>query len=146
MAVNEHKTGGYRAYRQINGVVHQLYSQDKSEADARQADLDKKAIITKSLKAPNLFRKCGRLVYLSITKYKKTNRPVFQFQPLIDGKQKKTERFIKGKFESSWFEFYKLWKENFGLTTRDALDYKLEIKAAKNLYISDLHKIKSTIN
>ena len=42
MAIQQHKTGGFRAYKKIGGVEYQLYSFDRTAAVNLQAMLDEK--------------------------------------------------------------------------------------------------------
>jgi hypothetical protein len=143
MAIQQHKTGGFRAYKKIGGVEYQLYSFDRKAAVNLQAMLDNKSQVAKSLRMPKLFSTCGRLVGLRVRTYKKTNKPTFQLQFSVNGKQKKIERQYKGSFESNWKIFLKLWRDSFNLSVLDISDYKPEIINAKRLYMQDISKIES---
>mgnify|MGYP000529982897 CR=1 FL=1 len=143
MGVTVHETGKNRAYKQINGKVYQFYSKDKLEAESYQSRLEDKARLFNSLKPITMFSKCGRLVYLRVRSYKKTNTPTFQLQVLDDGKQKKTQYRLERTFEVSWKKFLKLWRENLGLSVVDTLDYKEQILHAKRLYMSDVYSIEN---
>jgi len=144
MPVNKHPLGGFRAYKQINGTVHQRYSFDEKVALIIQADLDEKSKVYKSLQSANLFSQCGRLVGLRIRTYKKTGKLTFQLQVTVNGKQKKTEYLYKGSFESTWNIFFKLWREHFGLSVIDGIHYKEQIIKAKRLYMQDTFNLEMT--
>jgi hypothetical protein len=146
MAVSEHVIGGHRAYKQINCVVHQFYSHNKEVAERIQEDLESKARIYKALKSNRLFSKCGRLAYLRIRKYKKTNEATFQLQIFEDGKQKKTQCKLKSSFEVSWVKFLKLWRESMGFSVIDIQEHKEEIIKAKRLYMQDVYRLENTKN
>jgi hypothetical protein len=143
MAIQQHKTGGFRAYKKIGGVEYQLYSFDRKAAINLQAMLDKKSQIAKSLRMPKLFSTCGRLVGLRVRTYKKTNKPTFQLQFSVNGKQKKIERQYKGSFENNWKIFLKLWRDSFNLSALEITEFKSEIIYAKRLYMQDISKIEN---
>jgi hypothetical protein len=144
MGVSEHQTGGNRAYKQIGGIVYQYYSKDKLEAKNLQVELEKKAKTYNALKPPRLFSKCGRLVCLRVRKYKKTNQATFQLQFSKDGKQLKTEYKLGERFEPTWNVLIKLWREYFGLSVLDFIDYKEQIIKAKRLYMQDIYNIENS--
>lgn len=143
MLVKKHPTGGYRAYKKIGRVEHQLYSNDVVEANTMQAELDAKSNLHASLKPQKLFSKCGRLVHLRVRKYKKTNKPTFQLQVLKGSKQVKTEKIYKGCFNSSWKVFFKLWRVHFGLSMIDVFEEKERFITAKRLYMKDIYNIEN---
>jgi len=144
MAVNKHATGGFRAYKKILGTEHQFYFADKSEADAMQSTLEAKSDLAHSLSSPTLFSRSGRLIGLRVRKYKRTNKPTFQLQVTVNGKQKKTELLFQKSFEPLWTVFFKLWREHFHLSVVDTIDYKDEILKAKKLYMQDLYQIENS--
>ena len=143
MAVNKHPSGGFRAYKQINGVIHQLYSFDECYIQKIQDELEAKSKVMSALKGPSMFHADGRLIGLRVRSYKKTNRPTFQLQVPIDGKQKKTEHFFKASFEQTWTLFFKLWREHFTLSMTDTISYKAEVTKAKRLYMQDVYTIEN---
>jgi len=144
MAVTKHETGGFRAYKQINGIVYQLYSFDEHEAQIKQLKLNSKSALFKSLKSPQLFSTCGRLVGLRVRQYKKTGRPTFQLQVSVNSKQNKTEHLYKKSFEYMWSTFFKLWRNHFNLSPLDCIEYKKQIVIAKRLYMEDIYNIENS--
>lgn len=144
--MHKHQTGGYRAYKQINGKVYQHYSFDEQTALKMQSDLNAKSKVVNSLKPPNLCSKCGRLIGLRVRKYKKTDKLVFQLQVTVDGKQKKTERLYKEKFDCVWSVIFKLWRLHFGLSVKDGIDLKEQIAKAKRLYMQDIFNFQNNVS
>ena len=132
MAVNKHPTGGFRAYKKIFGVEYQLYSFDENHARKLQEELNIRSDIAKSLKGTKLFSRCGRLVGLRVRMYKKTNKPMFQLQYSVNGKQKKIERMCKQSFETMWKLFLGLWRESLNLSVRDTIECKEQMTKALN--------------
>ena len=98
-----------------------------------------------ALKGRSIFHADGRLIGLRVRRYKKTNRPTFQLQVLVDGKQKKTERFFNSSFEVTWKIFFKLWREYFSLSMTDIISYKEKITKAKRLYMQDVYNLNQKI-
>jgi hypothetical protein len=143
MAIHQHQTGGFRAYKKIGGVEYQLYSFDLKEAVSLQDMLEKKSRIAKSLRMPKLFSVCGRLVGLRVRTYKKTNKPTFQLQFAIDGKQKKIEHLYKGDFENNWKIFLKLWRDHFTISVHEIIEFKEKIVKAKRLYMQDISNVEN---
>lgn len=136
MSVHKHPTGGFRAYKKILGVEHQFYSKSEELANKEQEKFEVKAALYTSLKFNNVFSPCGRLMGLrviTINKGQKVIKPVFLLQVSVNGKQVKTQETIKNKFESHWRTFIKLWKEHYDLDTKDFIEIKKEIIAAKRL-------------
>lgn len=145
MAVHEHSSGGFRAYKKIFGTEHQLYFKEKSQADEAQVELNRKSRAAHSLRGPSLFSDCGRMKGLRIRKYKKTTKVMFQLQVGINGKQVKTERMYKTSFEFMWGIFLKLWMEHFNLNARDLVGFKCEIRKANRLYMQDLYLLENPV-
>ena len=92
---------------------------------------------------PTLFSVCGRLVGLRVRTYKKTNKPTFQLQFSVNGKQKKIERQYKGSFENNWKVFLKLWRDSFTLSVLEMTEFKSKIVNAKRLYMQDISSIEN---
>jgi hypothetical protein len=145
MAVNKHPSGGFRAYKKINGITHQRYSFDQRFAQKMQDELDAKSRAVNALKGRSIFHADGRLIGLRVRDYKKTNRATFQLQVLVDGKQKKTERFFKSSFEVTWKIFFTLWREHYSLSMTDIISYKEKITKAKRLYMQDVYNLDQKI-
>ncbi len=133
MACRPHPTGGHRAYKKINGVEVQVYSRDKSVAEAKQKELDALA----ALKPARVFSKSGRLVGFRIRKHH--NGGINMEMQLK--KKRGTKSLSSNTFEEVWQWTKENWKFGHDLTTPDVASYSNELKTAKRLYLDDLADI-----
>ncbi|MDX1451113.1 MAG: hypothetical protein R3183_01060 [Oleiphilaceae bacterium] len=134
-----HKTGGYRAYKKINGREFQFYFRDKASADKKQEELN--ALASLASKPP--FSKCGRLLGFRIHLRNRAGRKPYIMVKVQIGPQ--NQQFKKdwkytGLFEDNWTKMKSLWMELHNLSLRNTAEYAKELKAAKRLYMADVAK------
>lgn len=144
MGLRTHPTGGYRAYKKIDGVEYQFYSRDYNEAKEKQEYFEQLA----SLKAKQVFSACGRLKGCRLNIYRRKGRPAIIIGRVATGPfraQKTLEIRYKGNFEVVWKFIKQEWKKAYKLTSGDMSDYRIEIKEANRLYIYDLGKLESEL-
>lgn len=133
MSVLPHPTGGYRAYKKINGKEFQFYSFNKAEADKKQEYFN----ALSSLKSKNVFSGCGRLCGFRVRKDRRPERNG-SISMVMQTKLRKKEYKYKSNFELFWKTTKDLWKENYDLTSADMKSYSVQLKTAKRIYIADL--------
>lgn len=144
MGALPHKTGGYRAYKKINGREFQFYFRDQTSAEKKQMELDALA----SLAGKSPFSKCGRLLGFRIHLRQRAGRKPYIMVKVQVGPHKnqyKKEWKYRGSFEENWAAMKTKWMELHGLSKRDVADYAKELKAAKRLYIQDVAEHEKTL-
>lgn len=142
MGVHKHESGGFRAYKKINGVEHQFYSYDESECDTKQLEYDALAVKTAKRKGPSLFNKSGRLSGFTIAAQIRKNRT-----PWIDAKKQITkegeiqrDQITVKNINDAVAWLVKEWVEFHQLTADQLIKLSGEIKVAKALYLADISK------
>ncbi len=133
MACKPHPTGGYRAYKKINGKEHQYYSRSKQEAEKKQKEFDALA----SLKPKRVFDISGRLVGCKIFRH---HNGGINMNIQLKGLHK-SKSLGAYKFETVWGWTKEHWKHHHQLTPADIADYTKELKRAKRIYLNDLSKL-----
>ena len=133
MAVTTHPTGGYRAYKKINGFEHQYYFRRLSDAERKQRDLEALASLKPSVK----FAKCGRLHGIRIYCRARKGRRKYVFASVQISPYPKRELLYSGCFEDFWKDILRTWRECRSLTSADIAGYSKELRVAKRLYLSD---------
>jgi hypothetical protein len=148
MAVHKHTTGGFRAYKKINGIEYQFYSVDENEANEKQRVLETKSRLANSLKSTRLFSACGRLIGVRVYEDKRPSKKwsiKMMVQLTVNGKQFRKEKKYQGSFEPLWQHALTQWRSNLKLTLVDIFEYKVELSKAKRLYIHDVGTIEDKI-
>ncbi len=137
-----HPTGGYRAYKKVNGREFQFYSQDKAEADRKQQELNALA----RLKTKSPFSSCGRLIGYRIKPEVRMDRNPAVVVKVQIGKKSTSWRFSPdGSFEAGWHKVVAHWKEAHGLLPQDVAAYASKLRAAKRLYRDDVDLAAKTL-
>ena len=136
MAVHKHESGGFRAYKKIHGIEHQIYSRDESEAHSQQAKLEEMAQRAIEIAPQKIFHKNGKFYGFSIGKVIRKNR-----EPCIYARmqlQKKGEKFRKEfrhqTIELTWAWIRREWKDFYELSVDERIALQDEISIAKSLY------------
>ncbi|WP_440874279.1 hypothetical protein [Thalassotalea sp. PLHSN55] len=145
MAVHPHATGGYRAYKKINGIEYQLYAKDENKALALQSQLDKKKRELSSLRSPQYFCPNDKLTGIGIRYLTAKKSIVLIAQFTVNGKQVKRQKTYKGRFEQLWQFAIAQWRAHFNIDTQDYIDMTPQIKKAKRQYIQELGLLEERI-
>lgn len=140
MAVHPHPTGGFRAYKRINGFEYQVYERELEKAQQAQTRLDALAKLSSS----PAIAKCNRLLGCRLRLISRADRaPYIAMRIVRQNGLKRTYKDIryKGQFEPFWKLVLEHWKSIYEISREDARDLFDEIKRAKSLYLSDLGKL-----
>lgn len=144
MGVHKHETGGYRAYKKINGKEYQFYSFDEIECNNKQIEFDQLALTTAKV---TLFNKNGRFNGFSIGLIiRKNAKPYISARKQIvkRGELHKEEKTIKNTHDSiAWI--LESWSEYYDLNHKQLMDFSYKIKLAKALYLLDIIKAQEKI-
>lgn len=133
MACKPHPTGGWRAYKKINGREYQYYSRNKKDAEKKQREYESLA----QLKPKRVFDTKGRLLGFKIQQHQ---RGTIDMRMQLKG-ENKSKSLTGFTFETVWRWTLKHWKSINELTTADIAAYTTELKAAKRIYLNDLSKL-----
>ncbi len=145
MAVHAHATGGFRAYKKINGIEYQLYAKDESKALALQHKLDKKKVEFSSLRSRQYFCPKDKLTGIGVRYLTAKKSIVLIAQYTVNGKQVKKQKTYQGQFEQLWQFAIKQWREYFNINTHDYVEMMPQIKKAKRQYIQELGQLESRL-
>jgi hypothetical protein len=151
MSVTKHKTGGFRAYKKINGEEYQFYSHDINECHVKQHKFDKLAQDTKKITPVKHFDKVGFFFGFSLALRRKKNSydcynySLFMRKQLyIDDKAMRAQ--CTGNCADMVNFAFNSWCEFFNISDDQLIDYAHKIQKAKSLYTARYHQLKEEMN
>lgn len=144
MSVTIHETGGYRAYKKINGKEYQFYSHDIKECDVKQIEFD---LLAFKFKKSKLFNKKGTLTGFTICAVLRKGRaPSIVAKKQITGKNgiEREELKVTNVTDAiAWM--LAIFVDFHHLKSEQLIKLSSEIKLAKSIYLVDINKAKLKI-
>lgn len=141
MAVTKRKDGSYRSYHKIGGEEFQVYSRDKSDAEAKQKKLDEQADnyvypIIKKLFSEDMF--IGFSIKCTSNKLK---RPYIEgrVQVTKDGSIQRSCKKLTSFYEA-WNWIYTNWVQIKEVSEDQLKEFECMIKVAKHTYHARYYK------
>ena len=138
MGVTKRKDGLYRAYKKIGGAQYQYYFYCVFQANKKQNELDKMALLYEHTKPKKLFTKEGTLFGFNLSMRKKKTAKTTSIHMAKrlypTGLVKPDLGQCTGTLQQMWLWAYREWSVYNKLKTKQLHDLRHEIKIAKSLY------------